>query len=180
MNRDPVATPSTLAHPVEHARWRDDVPVDGHLRDWLTSDRLLTPDLERSLGGPVVIEVLAEADGPLPPWVCATLECDTASGWTREVRLSVSGQAVVHALCFLPARTLQVHPWLRALENRPLGSALRARGTAVRDGLQFAPGDDRLGAGGWLRRSRFVLDDVPLLLVEQLSPELAHYPRRME
>lgn len=171
------ATPGTTP-------WDFAVDIDGTLRDWLVSDRLMTPDIRRSFADPLRISVLREEQVRLPADVIEVMADCPDDGWLREITMHAGDTLLVHALCFAPESTCLHHPWLLSLGEQPLGGTLAALDDVHRVSKSYCRSDrladgirSMAGAGAWSRRSLFDLQGTPLVLVEHLSTALTSHTR---
>ncbi|MEM7612161.1 MAG: chorismate lyase [Pseudomonadota bacterium] len=161
------------------ACWQSEPSVGGSLADWLLSDRLMTPDMQRSLAHPIAINVLREEFVPAPVDVAALIEDCPSELWLREIVMRANGVLLVHALCFATAATLKKHLWLKTLGDRPLGGQLATLDGVARTHMSFCAaaqlhGDlaSKAGPGAWARRSVFELQGSKLVLIEHMSADL--------
>ncbi|MEO0617239.1 MAG: chorismate lyase [Pseudomonadota bacterium] len=170
----------------DNSQWLATAAVTGDFADWLVSERLMTPDIQRSFEAPVHIRVLAEGATALPDEVAALVAESDAAGWLREIVMYSGDTLLVHALCYAPERTLAAHPWLMDLGANPLGGQLAQRDDVARVAQHYsrsdvlANGNARVGAGGWSRRSLFDIGGAPLVLFEHLSAGFVGVPRRTD
>lgn len=168
----------------EPSIWQADVALAAPYRDWLVSDRLMTPDIRRSFEAPVRIDVLAEGDRRLPTEVVALAGTVQSDGWLRQVAIHAGPALLVLASCWAPSATITRHSWLRQLGDRPLGGELAERDDVTRVAKHFcrteqlADVDASRLPGAWSRRSLFAIGATPLVLFEHLSPIFATVERR--
>ena len=144
----------------DNSVWQDTAAVTGDFADWLVSERLMTPDIERSFDAPVRIDVLREGPTVLPEDV-VELVCDSTQrawasrGWVREIAMHSGETLLVHALCFAPEQTLRAHPWLAELGASPLGGQLVQRDDVARVAQHYCRSGmlsaGRAGDGRWRR-----------------------------
>jgi len=183
-NRSPV----TVA-PLPPDLWTADPEVlralPAELRAWLTDAGLLTERIATASGGRAGLTVVAQRRGTLSREQQVLLEAPAARCLIREVVLTGRGRPWVFAQSLVPEYTLERHPWLADLGERPLGATLVASADRARGGFEYAqlPAAHSLAAralGGrgyvppsvWARRSWFALHGRRLLVQEVFLPEL--------
>lgn len=169
-------------------QWQPTASVDRCLGVWLESDGSLTRRLRRLGGRDFRLQVVGEA------WQRSTAEdlltLGSAAGRVRvrQVLLSARGVPLVFASTRMPPETLARHPWLGRLGQKPLGEALADRPDIERTPFEFAlltsehpliaampKGTDIMPGNLWCRRSRFVIDESPILVYEVFMPGLASF-----
>jgi chorismate lyase len=159
------------------------LPKDPGLRDWLLDPGSLTSRLRAACGAGFRLELLGEAEEPLPADAVRLLEGELARA--RRVRMFCRESLCVCATTLIPAATLAGEPWLGRLGDRPLGDALLERGGIQRSPFVFGraspdhplfrpalSGIDIRPAWVWTRRSLFRLAAGPLLIYEIFLPGL--------
>ncbi len=183
----PVASDATSA--IGAWRGADDpgaLPEDPGLRGWLLDPGSLTRRLRAACEGDFVLEVLGEGREAASPEDLRVLGTEDRSLHVRRVRLRAGERTLVHACTLVPSSTLAQHPWLTALGSSPLWEALAGRERVRRTPFEFAdassgalPDSAALRALRqqdqplWARRSLFLVDEAPLLVVEFFLPSLA-------
>lgn len=156
----------------------------GPWRHWLTDHGSLTRRLQRLAPA---FRVVCLRQGPGMPHRDESAALGLAAGrhaLIREVLLMNADTPLVFAHSVIPFSGL-AGPWaaLTGLGNRPLGAALFSNPRVARHALEFKRVDRRhplyRGAARhvvmppralWARRSRFSLDDHPILVTEVFLP----------
>jgi len=197
MTRKPPAARKPARTTTEHqrrtptVRWRGAQALtrltdDQNLRNWLSDRSSLTGRIRR-LGGPgFTLEVLGESVEPVTGEDRRHLDCAEQDIYVRRVRMSCNGARLVFATTRVPSRTLGRHRWLGRLGDRPLGEALGDRDDVTRTPFEYAwvedgdalhaealSGTDIAPHGLWARRSRFLIEDDPILVYEVFLPGLS-------
>jgi chorismate--pyruvate lyase len=166
--------------------WLSEPELPGHplrpaLRGWLTDDGLLTARMRRLCPDEFRLAVLANRAAE-----------DSTATTVRRVILWCGGNACIYAETALPARTLELHPWLNQLGEEPLGETLQRRPGVSRGPFDFALlSPEQLPvslaehfAGGhfangvaydvnealWARRSAFMIGPEALTVTEIFLP----------
>lgn len=180
-----IARPANFAAPLDWlpADAPGALPEDAGLRGWLQDSGSLTSRLRSTCNAGFRLELLGEADEPLPSEARGLLGGDAARA--RRVRMFCGDCLCVCATTFIPGETLAGDAWLAALGDRPLGDALLERGGIQRSPFEFAranpanplftpslEGLDIKPAWLWARRSRFSLNSGLLLIYEMFLPGL--------
>lgn len=187
----PAAMPP--AHPALRAlSWTDADRVapgarPGALWSWLTDQGSLTQRLKARAGSGFALTVLAESQEPLRRSDAHRMGVVYPQpALIREVRLDADGRGAIHAVTVIPQSTLEAHPELGELGDRPLGEALFSGGADALDGEpaqrepfevaclepDHALAERALAALGeprervWARRSVVRLGAEPLLIHE--------------
>lgn len=134
----PVATPS--AHPaLRSLSWTEASKVavgarPGALWSWLTDEGSLTQRLKARVGEGFALTVLAESHESLRRSDAHRMGVAyPQQALIREVRLDAGGRGAIHAVTVIPQSTLEAHPELGELGDRPLGEALFNN----KDGAEF-------------------------------------------
>jgi chorismate--pyruvate lyase len=97
----------------------------GGLWSWLTDEGSLTQRLRARVGDGFALQVLAESQEPLRRSDAHALGVPfPQQALIREVRLDAHGRGAIHAVTVIPQSTLEAHPELGALGDRPLGEAI--------------------------------------------------------
>jgi chorismate-pyruvate lyase len=162
--------------------WLSEPEPPGHplrpaLRGWLTDDGLLTARMRRLCPDEFRLEVLTDRAAE-----------DSTGTTVRRVILWCGGNACIYAETALPARTLELHPWLNQLGEEPLGETLQRRPDVSRGPFDFAllapeqmpvPLAERFADGRfangvnealWARRSAFMIGPEALTVTEVFLP----------
>jgi chorismate--pyruvate lyase len=168
--------------------WLDDADlraagIDERLREWLTSEGLLTERIRTLSPRGVRLRLRGQHRVMPDPDARALLDCDAEPVLAREIELLTDDVPLVFARTLIPETTLRSHPWLRELGETPLGEALAALPELRRGPLEFAgvPMRSELYARAlenlaepsstlWMRRSWFGLPEVKLLVTEVFLP----------
>jgi len=159
---------------------------DQNLLNWLSDRSSLTGRIRR-LGGPgFTLEVLGESVEPVTGEDRRDLDCAELDIYVRRVRMSCNGVRLVFATTRVPSHTLGRHRWLGRLSDRPLGEALGDRDDVTRTPFEYAwvedgdalhadvlSGTDIAPLGLWARRSRFLIQNDPILVYEVFLPGLS-------
>ena len=161
------------------------LPAAAPLRGWLLESGSLTARIRRS-GEHFALELLGEAREPADPDDLRLLGSAGPSLHVRRVRLSSHGVHLVFACTLIPPQTLARHQWLAKLGKQPLGDALADQAEVSRTPFEFARIDelDPLFADAvqgtdiapetlWARRSRFAVQNAPILVYEVFLPGVA-------
>jgi len=162
------------------------LPAAAPLRSWLLESGSLTARIRRSREH-FALELLGETVEPADPEDLRLLGSTDSSLHVRRVRLSSHGVHLVFACTLIPPQTLARHQWLANLGSQPLGDALAGQQQVSRTPFEFASIDqlDPLFADAvqgtdiapdtlWARRSRFAVQDDPILVYEVFLPGVAH------
>jgi chorismate--pyruvate lyase len=97
----------------------------GALWSWLTDEGSLTQRLRARVGDGFALQVLAESQEPLRRSDAQRMGVAfPQQALIREVRLDAHGRGAIHAVTVIPQSTLEAHPELGALGDRPLGEAI--------------------------------------------------------
>ena len=97
----------------------------GALWSWLTDEGSLTQRLRARVGDGFALQVLAESQEPLRRSDAERMGVAfPQQALIREVRLDAHGRGAIHAVTVIPQSTLEAHPELGALGDRPLGEAI--------------------------------------------------------
>lgn len=160
----------------------------GALWSWLTDQGSLTQRLKTRAGDGFALQVLAESYEPLRRSDAQRMGVAfPQDALIREVRLDAHGRGAIHAVTVIPLSTIEAHPALGELGDRPLGEALFSNKVdaefdgevAQREPFEVAClepdhalAERALAALGepreqiWVRRSVVRLGDEPLLIHE--------------
>ncbi len=173
------------------ARWRDHRLVRARIplqvRPWLLDQTSLTEHLVRAGAGDFRVQVQRSCWGaPRTDERAALKMRDRERALLRETLLLVRGQPWVYARSVIPASTVTGdNRLLRSLGNRSLGSWLFQVPNMERDPFAVAllpPGNTLVSAELqqdtplWGRRSRFVVNQRPLLVCEIFLPAFEPWP----
>ena len=156
------------------------------IRSWLLEEGSLTGRLRRQCGERFRLRLLGYGRKLLEAPEAALLGCPPHRALLREIRMSCGDHTCIYAQTVIPEMTLQAHPWLGDLGERPLGEAL-AQCTELRRSAfgyrRLEPADPLYrrtmspAAGAdcvaWARRSVFGLGRTALLVYEVFFPEVA-------
>ena len=157
-----------------------ELSVDDRLRELVAVTGSLTRCLRDRCGSAFRLELLGEH------------KQQDAPGLIREVLMSCGDSPWVFAQTVIPQATVDEHPWLREMGNRPLGDFLSERSNVVRGGLYLArliPGhplyERALGNADlgefpdalWARRSVIRINESELSINEVFFPEAGHCPK---
>ncbi|MEO0423645.1 MAG: chorismate lyase [Pseudomonadota bacterium] len=169
----------------------------GPFGDLLSFEGSLTEELTRLGRGDFHLQLIAQDFFPEDA-SDALLTHEDGDCWLpglcREVLMYVGGSASVAARTLVPESTARAQGWLGELGGRSLGHALFERDDVTRSPFEFAPctyrGDvvqrilslapqalEAEHSPLWARRSRFLVGDHPLLVMEVFLPPasaLAH------
>ncbi|HXQ63710.1 MAG TPA: chorismate lyase [Steroidobacteraceae bacterium] len=159
--------------------------LSAEMRSWLTDGGLLTDRIAAMSGGPAGLTLIGQRRGCLLREQQALLEAPGVGCFVREVVLTARGRPWIFAQSLVPDHTLELHPWLAELGDRPLGATLAASADRERGRFEYAwlPAAHSLAAralgwlscaapGVWARRSWFALHGRRLLVQEMFLPEL--------
>ena len=109
----------------------DDLPAEaggnGTLRSWLLETGSITERLRRQCGDRFRLRLLGCHNSALAPDDAALLGIDPepeVQALVREIRMCCDDRICIYARTIVPTPTLQAHPWLADLGERPLGDAL--------------------------------------------------------
>ncbi len=162
------------------------LPNDPVLRDWLENKGSLTRRLRDAGKSDFSLVVLDESWESVSDEDRRLLGSDEGRFRVRRVRLGCDAVELVYACTLMPGSTLQKHPWLSELGERPLGEALADRESVQRTEFEYAwidseheladsaLRDTEVAPGGlWARRSRFLVDGSPILVYEVFLPGLS-------
>lgn len=155
--------------------------VNEDLRRLMQTPESLTRLLRKLWGGDFRLRVLLQRAMPLATLASDALDDVDARGLVREVVMYCGRAPRVFAQTLIPSATLEAHPWLRELGDRPLGDVLFGRSDVRRSEFKFlalGPGEplfERASAqvpvaaaakSVWARRSYFEILGAPLLVNE--------------
>ena len=97
----------------------------GALWSWLVDQGSLTQRLKARVGEGFALKVLAESREPLRRSDAQRMGVAYPQpALIREVRLDAGGRGAIHAVTVIPLSTIEAHPALGALGDRPLGEAI--------------------------------------------------------
>lgn len=147
---------------------------------WLVDEGSLTQRLKARAGDGFALQVIGEGAETLRRADAQRMGVAwPQDALIREVRLDVDGRGAIHAVTVIPRSTLDAHPELGALGERPLGEALFGADDARREpfevaclGPDHALAERAIAALGeprariWARRSVVRLGADPLLIHE--------------
>lgn len=170
-----------MAH---HSRWQPASPqtIPAHVRPWLLDHGSLTARLLAASDGHFRVQLLHHGWAKASPDEREALGLGSRDATlVREVLLRCHDEPWVYARSILPARALRGrHRHLRSFGARSLGAYLFSRVDIQRDPFEVArmpstalpPEAGRCDAGVllWARRSRFYLDNEPVLVAEVFLP----------
>lgn len=94
---------------------------------WLNCDELLCDRVAREAGAPSRVRLLDERVALLSPEQRDLLEADADGALLRQVEVAAGGRIYLYAETLIPDGTLEAHPWLAELGERPLPDALAWR-----------------------------------------------------
>lgn len=184
-DQSPHQHQSTLGAWRSHRQVRFHIPAG--VRSWLLDEGSLTEHLVRAADGDFRVSVQRQ-DWRLPhrsEQLALGMEAREV-GMLRETLLLVKGQPWVYARSVIPATSLAgANRCLRALGNRSLGSWLFRAPDMQRSPFEVAllqPGHSPVPAelqgdqALWGRRSRFQVNDRPLLVCEIFLPSFEAWP----
>lgn len=162
------------------------IPPPAALASLLTERGSLTDRLRASSQGDFSVRVLGQRTCDLGELPDHLLDGWSGPGLVREVYLVSCGRPVVYARTLVPEATLRAHPWLADLGERALGQRLFARDDVCREPFEFARlrAEDGLAVRAvenlaqesgiraplWARRSRFLIDGLPVSVNEVFFP----------
>ncbi|WP_348759287.1 chorismate--pyruvate lyase family protein [Candidatus Methylocalor cossyra] len=173
--------------PAADPRWS----VPPAVAAWLFEPGSLTHRLKALCGAEFRLRLLVQTWARPFPDEARALDLSAAHRMlVREVLLQWQDRPLVAARSIIPTRTLRGPLWgLARLGERPLGELLFASPRLERSGFELAEVDPaawrservgmlELGTRAWGRRSRYVLDQGPLLVAEVFLPSLFHFESR--
>lgn len=155
-------------------------------KEWLTSESSLTVRV-KELGIAFSLEVLSQSDQPLSTSLQKTLGTNDTSALFREVLLKQAGVPLIYAQTIMPSGTVTgTEAMLAELGNQPLGQVLFQSPQAIRGEIEFSQVTKISMLGQfiehelkqpivddcYIRRSRFLLNQKPLLVCECFLPAL--------
>lgn len=172
---------------------RDRVPVE--LEPWLTEPGLLTARVRAACGHDTRLRLLRLEPAPLEPGVARRLGVADATCLLREIDFTCGERRWIFAQSVFPQSSVQRHPWLGELGDRPLGESLSAVEDVRREPLEYLelhPGHPLARAAGltvgaaagatagttendgplWARRAVYRLGGEPILVQEVFLPAL--------
>lgn len=152
-------------------------PLTSHWRQWLCQRRSLTDCLRRASDDQFSVRLLSLQVALPNPDEAAILGIPTNRRvLIREVELIGKNQVWVYARTVIPDATLRVcHRHIYQLGNRSLGSMLFSNPAIQRGTIEVS----RIHAGCVnypARRSRFYIEQLPLLVTEVFLPIMADIP----
>ena len=166
-------------------------PLPAGLEDWLTTRGSLTRRLRGRCGTDFRLEVLREGWIESTTPEAAMLGIDGGEVRERRIRMHCGDHPCLYAHTLSPQVTLQAHPWLARLGDRPLGEMLEGRRDVERSPFEYVtvgPGvalfDDAVAGTGvsaahlWARRSVFSIGHAQVLVCEVFLPGIAACERR--
>jgi len=155
-------------------------------KDWITTESSLTVRV-KELGIAFSLEVLNQCTLPLSPQLQNVLSTKDTSALFREVLLKQANQPLVYAQTIMPTSTVTgTETMLAELGNQPLGQVLFQSPQAVRGDIEFAQVGETeqlalfieqqlqqpMHQPTFIRRSKFMLNQKPLLVCECFLPAL--------
>jgi chorismate-pyruvate lyase len=146
---------------------------------WLNCDELLCDRVAREAGAPARVRLLDERVGLLSVEQRELLGAQTDGALLRQVEVAAGGRIYVYAETLIPDATLEAHPWLAELGERPLPDALSWRDDVVYGSREVAalPAEHPVAARAlsrihgsaqtvWARRSVVAISRQPILMTE--------------
>ena len=170
------------------ASCRDRVPEA--LEPWLTEPGLLTARVREACGADMRLRLLRLEPAPLDPGVARRLGVDDTTCLLREIEFTCGERRWIFAQSVFPQSSVQRHPWLGELGDRPLGESLSAVEDVRREPLECLelhaghPLARAAGVSGvtggtaaddgpvWARRAVYRLGGEPILVQEVFLPAL--------
>jgi chorismate--pyruvate lyase len=163
------------------AECRERVPAA--LEPWLAEPGLLTSRVRAACGSAARLRLLRLEPAPLDPHVGRRLGVEDATCLLREIEFTCGARRWIFAQTVLPQSSVQRHPWLRELGDKPLGESLNAVEDVRREpleylelhgghGLALAAGVAGPGQRVWARRAVYRLGAWPILVQEVFLPAL--------
>ncbi len=179
-------TPTSAAALAWHGADALPSPLPAGLGDWLTTRGSLTRRLRGRCGTDFRLEVLREGWLEPPAPEAAMLGIDGGEVRERRIRMHCADHPCLYAHTLAPRDTLQAHPWLARLGDRPLGEVLEGRRDVERSPFEYVtvgPGvalfDEAVADTGvsaahlWARRSVFSIGSARVLVCEVFLPGIA-------
>ena len=155
-------------------------------KEWLTSESSLTIRV-KELGIAFSLDVLSQSKQLISSSLQNSLKTQDTSALFREVLLKQAGVPLIYAQTIMPSSTVTgTETMLAELGNQPLGQVLFQSPQAIRGDIEFSLVDKHSVLGNfiehelnqplvndcYIRRSKFLLNQKPLLVCECFLPSL--------